>query len=55
MSGSGVRNWVHILAFALLFSAVVYVNVDFEYPRMWGFIRINDMDKLLVQTLENMR
>jgi hypothetical protein len=55
MSGSSVRNWVHILAFALLFSAVVYVNVDFEYPRMWGFIRINDMDKLLVQTLENMR
>ena len=54
MSGSGVRNWVHILAFALLFSAVVYVNLDFEYPRMWGFIRINDLDKLLVQALENM-
>jgi hypothetical protein len=55
MSGAGVRNWIHILSFALLFSAVVYVNVDFEYPRMWGFIRINDMDKLLVQTLENMK
>jgi hypothetical protein len=55
MSGSGARNWVHIVAFALLFSAVVYVNVDFEYPRMHGFIRIDDMDQLLVQTLENMK
>jgi hypothetical protein len=55
MSGSRTRNWVHILAFCLLFSAVVYVNVDFEYPRMRGFIRIDEMDRLLVQTLEDMK
>ena len=55
MSGSGARNWVHILVFALLFSAVIYLNVDFEYPRMRGFIRIDDMDKLLTQTLERMK
>jgi hypothetical protein len=55
MAGSGARNWVHILVFALLFSAVIYINVDFEYPRMRGFIRIDDMDKLLVQTLEHMK
>jgi hypothetical protein len=55
MSGCGKRNWVHIVAFSLLFSVVIYVNVDFEYPRMRGFIRIDDMDELLVQTLENMK
>jgi hypothetical protein len=55
MSGSRTRNWVHILAFCLLFSAVIYVNVDFEYPRMRGFIRIDEMDRLLVQTLEDMK
>ena len=55
MSGSRSRNWVHIAAFCLLFSAVIYVNVDFEYPRMRGFIRIDEMDRLLVQTLEDMK
>jgi hypothetical protein len=55
MSGSRTRNWVHIVAFCLLFSAVIYVNVDFEYPRMRGFIRIDEMDRLLVQTLEDMK
>jgi hypothetical protein len=55
MSGSGTRNWVHMLVFAVLFSAVIYINVDFEYPRMHGFIRIDEMDKILVQTLENMK
>ena len=55
MSGSQTRNWVHIIAFCLLFSAVIYVNVDFEYPRMRGFIRIDEMDRLLVQTLEDMK
>ncbi len=55
MSGSGARNWVHIVVFSILFSAVIYINVDFEYPRMRGFIRIDEMDKLLVQTLDNMK
>jgi hypothetical protein len=55
MSGSPTRNWVHVAVFSLLFSAVIFVNVDFEYPRMRGFIRIDEMDKLLVQTLENMK
>jgi hypothetical protein len=54
MSLSGRRDWVHILAFSLLFAAVIYVNVDFEYPRMRGFIQLNEMDQLLVQTLHNM-
>lgn len=55
MSGSRTRNWVHIIAFCLLFSAVIYVNVDFGYLRMRGFIRIDEMDRLLVQTLEDMK
>jgi hypothetical protein len=55
MSGSGTRNWVHMLVFSILFSAVIYINIDFEYPRMRGFIRIDEMDKLLVQTLGSMQ
>ena len=41
--------------FALLFSAVIYINVDFEYPRMEGYIRIDEMDRLLLHTLDNMK
>jgi hypothetical protein len=55
MSASGARNWVHIVVFSLLFSTVIYINVDFEYPRMRGFIHIAEMDELLLQTLENMK
>jgi hypothetical protein len=55
MSLSGSRNWVHIVVFALLFAAVIYVNVDFEYPRMPGLIQLDEMDQLLVQTLDQMR
>jgi hypothetical protein len=55
MSLSGGRSWVHILVFALLFSAVIYVNIDFEYPRMPGFIQLDEMDKVLAQTLDHMK
>lgn len=55
MSLSGSRNWVHIVVFSLLFAAVIYVNVDFEYPRMPGLIHLDEMDKLLVQTLDRMK
>ena len=55
MSSHGSRHWVHTVSFCLLFSAAVYVLVDFEYPRMQGFIRIHELDRLLNQTLENMR
>ena len=55
MSGTRRRNWVHMLVFAILFSAVIYINVDFEYPRMRGYIRIDEMDRLLVQTLDDMK
>jgi hypothetical protein len=55
MSLSGSRNWVHIVVFSLLFAAVIYVNVDFEYPRMPGLIHLDEMDKLLVQSLDRMK
>jgi len=34
MSGSRVRDWIHIGVFSLLFSAIIFVDIDFEYPRM---------------------
>jgi hypothetical protein len=55
MSASGTRSWVHIVVFSLLFSAVIYVNLDFEYPRMRGLIRIDEMDKVLLETLDNLK
>lgn len=55
MSLSGGRNWVHILVFSLLFAAVIYVNVDFEYPRMRGLIQLDEMDQVMAQTLEHMK
>ena len=55
MSLSGSRNWVHAVVFSLLFAAVIYADVDFEYPRMRGLIQLDEMDKLLVQTLDHMK
>ena len=55
MSGSRVRDWVHIGVFSLLFSAIIFVDIDFEYPRMRGFIHIHEMDQMLLQTLNDMK
>jgi hypothetical protein len=41
------RNWLHMLAFALVISITVYVILDVEFPRL-GLIRVDSADEILV-------
>jgi len=47
------RSWVHIVAFALVLSATIYVILDMEYPRK-GLITINEFDQTLVNLEKGM-
>jgi hypothetical protein len=51
---SDVRDWVHILGFAVALTVTVYVIVDLEYPRL-GFIRVDAFDQLLVDLRASMQ
>lgn len=53
MSTSAVRDWVSTLIFALTVSIAVYVILDYEFPRV-GFVRIDPVDQVLVETLKQM-
>jgi hypothetical protein len=53
MSGQGPRNWLHMLAFAVILALSIYVILDLEYPRM-GLIRIDAADEILVQLRQSM-
>lgn len=53
MPATRVISRVHIVAFAFALAATVYVVIDMEYPRL-GFIRIDDIDRLLVELRESM-
>jgi hypothetical protein len=48
MGASTTPSPTHIIVLTLLLSAILYVILDFEYPRM-GLIRIDDFDQLMVQ------
>lgn len=54
MAAAARRPWLHIMAFALIISATVYVVLDIEFPRL-GFIRVDAADQLLVELLQSMR
>lgn len=54
MAGGTGRNWVHIVAFAIVLTLTVYVIVDMEYPRM-GFIRVDSFDQALMDVRANMK
>jgi ABC-type glycerol-3-phosphate transport system permease component len=49
MARSNVRNWLHIIGFALVTTAVVFVIIDIDYPRI-GFFRIDTADQVLYET-----
>jgi hypothetical protein len=53
MSGSKLRSWIHMLAFALVLAATVYIVLDIEYPRR-GLIRIDPFDQMLVDLRKSM-
>ncbi len=50
----GTRTITHRLCFALLLGMTVYLILELEFPRM-GFFRIDDVDQVLAETLEQMK
>jgi hypothetical protein len=54
MSTAEVRDWASTLIFALTISLALYVILDYEFPRV-GFIRIDPVDQVLVETLKQMK
>ena len=54
MGASPARSWLHVVGYALIVAFILYVIVDFEYPRL-GLIRVDDFDKYLVQVRESMK
>lgn len=48
------RNWLHILAFAVLVSVSLFVILDVEYPRA-GLLRLDKYDWMLARVLESMK
>jgi len=54
ISFSRTRDWMQILTFAFVLGIAIYVILDYEYPRI-GLIRIDPVDRLLVQVLEKMK
>jgi hypothetical protein len=53
MAEAKARSWLHIVVFAAVISVTIYVIIDLEFPRI-GFIRINDIDRLLVDLRKKM-
>lgn len=48
------RSWFHSLAFVAIMTLVVYVILDFEFPRM-GLIRISNFDQVFVELRQSMK
>jgi hypothetical protein len=53
MGTSEARSWPHTVVVAILLSLMIYVILDFEYPRL-GLIRIDDFDQFIVQVRASM-
>jgi len=53
MAGAKTRNWLHMIGFAAVMAASVYVILDLEFPRL-GLIRIDAFDQALVDLRESM-
>ena len=54
MAGGRTRSWIHILGFAAAMTIAAYLILDLEYPRL-GFIRVDAMDRMLVDVRESMK
>jgi hypothetical protein len=54
MASAGKRSWVHVLSFAIIIAATVYVIVDMEYPR-FGMIRVDAADQILRDLRQSMK
>ena len=53
-AGEKDYDWPHKIGFAAMIALTVYVIFDIEYPRL-GFVRLDTIDRLLVDVREGMR
>jgi hypothetical protein len=54
MAESKKRSWMHMVVYAVIMAATLYVILDLEYPR-FGLIRIDAADRLLVEVRNTMK
>lgn len=54
MAAAPSPPWVHMLTFAGMIAASIYLVLDLEYPRA-GIVRIDDFDQTLVEVRESIR
>ena len=48
MAGGRLRNWLHMIVFAVVMAMTVYIIIDIEFPRL-GMIRVDAFDQALVE------
>ncbi|KIH81224.1 hypothetical protein [Pseudomonas batumici] len=53
MAGTATRNWLHSLGYALVMVCVLYVILDFEFPRI-GLIRVDYFDQIMLDLRKSM-
>jgi len=53
MTIGGMRDWALVIVYAFVVGTAMFVILDYEYPRA-GLIRVDPVDRVLVQTLERM-
>lgn len=53
MAGSKRRNWLHGTGYALVMVSVMYVILDFEFPRL-GIIRVDQFDQIMLDQRKSM-
>ena len=54
MAGGPARSSIHIVSFAIIITAAVYVILDLEFPRL-GLIQVTAFDQALVDLLQSMQ
>lgn len=54
IAGRKTHTWVHVLTFASVLTATIYVIADLEYPHV-GLIRIEAVERLLADLLSSMK
>jgi hypothetical protein len=53
MGARGTRDTLHMFAYAGVLAVVIFVIVDFEFPRL-GLIRVDDADRVLIELRQTM-
>lgn len=54
MASAKIRNWLHMILFALIISLTLYIIFDFEYPRH-GVIHLQKADHIYIELRKTMQ